>query len=143
MRLSVSIALVVSLAALAAGGCVDYVYRHHVTGKVVDGGDRPIAEATVRRVLESGEQYGLESLYARTTDAEGRFDFEHSGLGPKPEPSQTWILVVEHPRFDRERVEVEAGWIDPKPSGRLEEHGYVALDLKIRLAPKPPVIAPN
>lgn len=136
-------ALLAALTTLCAGGCVDYVYRHHVTGTVVDPDDKPVSGATVRRVLASGEQYGLENLYLRTTDAQGRFDFAHSGLGPKPERSQTWILVVEHPRFDRERIELEARWIDPKPSGRLEEHGYVALDAEIRLSPKSPVIAPN
>jgi hypothetical protein len=124
--------------ALAASGCVDYVYRHHVTGTVVDAQSKPIAGATVRRVLASGEQFGVEPLYVRRTDDQGRFEFLHSGLGPKPEPSHTWILVVEHPGFEKARTRFEAGWIDPSPSGKIVEHGYVKLGVVIELSPVRP-----
>lgn len=124
--------------ALLSAGCVDYVYRHHVTGTVVDAEQKPVAGATVRRVLDSGEQFGLEELYVRRTDQEGRFEFEHSGLGPRPEPSHTWILLVERPGFETERAAFEAAWIDPSPSGKIVEHGYVKLDVVIRLRPVRP-----
>ena len=44
--------LALAAIALLGTGCVDYVYRHHVTGTVVDAEQQPVAGAAVRRVLE-------------------------------------------------------------------------------------------
>lgn len=52
-----------------------------------------MTEADIPDDLDA-ELDGKSERRCRTLYEDGTFEFQYSGLGPKPEPSQTWHLIV-------------------------------------------------
>ena len=128
-------AVIVVLAAGLAGclGHTEYMYAHAVSGVVVDADGRPVAGAQVTRVDDAGADFGIDILFARTTDADGRFVFEHRGLaGSAPAPTDLWLLLARDRRGAVGRARVIARW-QCGDGGPATCPGFAATGVIIRL----------
>lgn len=76
---------------------------------MLDAAGEPVAGASVARLTDAGQDFGNADLYARTTDANGRFEFHYSGLGPEPSASDRWILRARATTGEA-RLDVAAPW---------------------------------
>jgi hypothetical protein len=140
MRRSSSAPRLLSFALLAASSwlgivaCKEHPYRHDVSGTVVDMQGRGIGKCQVARVTDKGEPYGHDELYLRTTDANGQFRFESSGMGPSPLASAPWHLKVTLPVGPSATFDLVAPWSD----NRATCFGYCKRDVELRMTATTP-----
>ena len=106
---------------------VDYMYRHDVSGVVVDENNNPVVGALVYR------PEGVDYIYERITDDQGQFSFEYSGLGREPEEFLEWTLMIEHEGYQNQELIIQIPWVNYE-EGR-EDYGYVKQDIQIQVAP--------
>lgn len=113
---------------------VDYAYRHDVSGRVVDDQTgRAVPGAIVERIEDGVPAGAVRDLYRRETDGAGRFRFEYSGLGGRPEQCQTWLLHVRAAGYRPKTVTNTIAW-QPYSESSASRFGYVLTNLGIRLA---------
>jgi len=111
---------------------VDYAYRHDVAGRVVDGQTgRGITGAIIERIEDGVPQGAVRDLYRRETDADGRFRFEYSGLGGKPEQCQLWVLQARANGYQPTTISNTIAW-QPYREGSTG-FGYILTNLDIKI----------
>lgn len=129
--------LAVSLVVFFFSACktVDYAYRHHVSGRVIDAAtSKPVPDVLVRRVFaEQGDQDSGPAMYRQQTDESGRFLFHYSGLGGKPTAKQQWTLKLSHNDYADKTVRISISWRQINTNSNQSSYGYVKNDLLIKM----------
>lgn len=127
MSISGGFILVVFVAAATLFlNCPYYMGDFSVHGRVVDAQGAAMPHLRVIRASsERGDSiYASPHLYEKKTDEHGRFAFDYSGNGPKPDTYQIWHIAVFSPERRLAVKSVNVPWCDTL-------HGYFMHDITI------------